>query len=282
MEAKDYKMTKYRPKLVIFTDLDGTLLDLNTYSYDKALPSIEYLRKKEIPIVFCSAKTRTEQEVYRQKLGIHDPFIVENGGAIFISRGYFPFAFDYHRAEDSYQIIELGIPYREVRRILEQIRVEVGVSFKGFGDMSVEEVAVLTGLDRESARRAKEREYDETVNLEGTPEEIERVLNAIKQAGLNYDHGGRYYGVMGPNDKGKATTILIDLFRKKLGQVETVGLGDSLNDLPMLSVVDVPILVQKWDYTWENINLPRLYKVRGVGPEGWNKAVKEIIKIEAS
>jgi len=182
--GQDYKMMKYRSKLVIFTDLDGTLLDLNTYSYDKALPSIEYLRKKEIPIVFCSAKTRTEQEVYRQKLGIHDPFIVENGGAIFISQGYFPFTFDYHRAEDGYQIIELGIPYREVRRILEQIRVEVGVSFRGFGDMSVEEVAVLTGLDRESARRAKEREYDETVNLEGTPEEIDRVLNAIKQAGL--------------------------------------------------------------------------------------------------
>jgi len=77
-------------KPVIFTDLDGTLLELETYSYAKALPSINYLRKKGIPIVFCSAKTRAEQEVYRKELQINDPFIVENGGAVFVFQGYFP------------------------------------------------------------------------------------------------------------------------------------------------------------------------------------------------
>ncbi len=240
MSKKDYQSN-----LVIFTDLDGTLLDRDTYSYDKALPSIEYLRRKGIPVVFCSHKTRAEQEVYRQELGIHDPFIVENGGAIFISQDYFPFSFDYHRADGEYRIIELGIPYAEIRRVLERVRSEVGVNFEGFGDMSVEEVAALTGLDQEAARRAKEREYDETVNLAGAPEEIDRVLSAIKQAGLNYAHGGRYYGVMGPNDKGRATKILIGLFRKKLGPIKAVGIGDSLNDLPMLSAADIPVLVQK-------------------------------------
>ena len=69
-------------KTVIFTDLDGTLIDTETYSYDRALPCIEHLRNQEIPIIFCSAKTRAEQEVYRKELQIKDPFIVENGGAI--------------------------------------------------------------------------------------------------------------------------------------------------------------------------------------------------------
>ncbi len=96
---------------VIFTDLDGTLLDRVTYSYDKTLLTIAYLREKGIPLVFCSAKTRAEQEWYQEKLGIRAPFIVENGGAIFIPQGYFPFSFIKGKAEGRYQIIELGIPY---------------------------------------------------------------------------------------------------------------------------------------------------------------------------
>ncbi len=264
-------------KKVVFTDLDGTLLDRVTYSYDKALPSIEYLRQRKIPLVFCSAKTRAEQEVYRRELSISAPFIVENGGAIFIPYGYFPFDFHYHKTRGRYSVIELGMSYQDIRVILERMRSELGLKFKGFGDMSPEEVAAETGLDLDAARRAKEREYDETVKLEGSPEEIDRVLNAIKQAGLNWTHGGQFYDAMGTSDKGKATTILIDLFRKKLGQVETVGIGDSLNDLPMLSVVDIPVLVQKPEGVWEETGLLYLHKVKGVGPEGWARAIEEII-----
>jgi len=270
-------MSDSLPKLVVFTDLDGTLLDPVTYSYERALPFIERLKQKGIPIVFCSHKTRAEQEVYRQELAIPDPFIVENGGAIFIPQGYFPFGFDYDKARGGYQIIELGSPYRDIRRILEQLRAELGINFRGFGDMSAQEVAKDAGLDLGAAQRAKEREYDETVKPLENPEEMGRVLKAIKKAGLNYTHGGRYYGVMGANDKGRAVTILADLFRKKLGQVEAVGIGDSPNDLPMLAAVDTPILVQKPGGRWEEIDLPRLKRIEGVGPEGWSRAIKGLI-----
>lgn len=265
------------PKLVLFTDLDGTLLDPVTYSCQKALPLIKRLRQRGIPIVFCSHKTRAEQEVYRQELGVPDPFIVENGGAIFIPQGYFSFSFDYDKDRGGYQVIELGKPYAEIRRTLEQIRAEIGVDFRGFGDMSAEEVAADAGLDLRAAQRAKDREYDETVKPVENSEEMDRVLRAIKEAGLNYTHGGRYYGVMGANDKGRAVAILADLFRKKLDKVETVGIGDSCNDLPMLAVVDIPILVQKPGERWEEMDLPHLERTEGVGPEGWNRAVTRII-----
>ncbi len=45
-------------KLIIFTDLDGTLLDLHTYSFEKSLPGLGLLRQKNVPLVFCSSKTR--------------------------------------------------------------------------------------------------------------------------------------------------------------------------------------------------------------------------------
>ena len=275
-------MTQNRPKIVIFTDLDGTLLDRVTYSYDRVLPSIEYLRQTEIPLVFCSAKTRAEQEVYQRKLAVSHPFIVENGGTIFIPHDYFPFPFDYHRIIGDFSVIELGTPYERIRQLLGKVKKEGNFHFRGFGDMSVEEVAEETSLDIELAGLAKQREYDETVKFDVTGEEVDRALEEIKRAGLNHAHGGHFHDVMGANDKGKAVIILSDLYRRLWGKIKTVGLGDSMNDLPMLSVVDIPVLVQKKDRTWEGISLPRLCKVYGVGPEGWNKAIKEIISAETN
>ena len=149
---------------------------------------------------------------------------------------------------------------------------------ESLGENGVAELASLTSLNLEAANRAKAREYDETLNLDGTPDEINKVLNAIKKTGLNYTSGSRYYDVTGPNDKGKATTILIDLFHRKSEQTKTIAIGDSLNDLPMLSAVDIPVLVQKPGGIWEGIDIPNLYRVEGIGPDGWARAIEEIVK----
>jgi mannosyl-3-phosphoglycerate phosphatase len=262
---------------IVFTDLDGTLLDSATYSYQEALIAIALLQKKQIPLAFCSAKTRAEQEVYRQELKIADPFIVENGGAIFVPQGYFSFPFPYHKVAQNYLVIELGISYEKIRQALKQIEREVGLSIKGFGDMSVAEVAEETGLSLEFADRAKQREYDETFKLEGDEAKKRLALSKFNEVGLNYAHGGRYYDAMGGNDKGKATELLIELFKKKFIEIKTIGIGDSQNDLPMLTAVDIPVLVQKPGNHWEEVDLANVHKVAGIGPEGWRRAIEELI-----
>ncbi len=263
-------------RLVIFTDLDGTLLDPFTYSYEMAIPLLARLLSKGIPITFCSSKTRAEQEVYQRKLGIGEPFIVENGGAIFIDQGYFPFPYKYHRVVRNYHVIELGMPYREIREKLKEISKKSNLVIRGFGDMDATEIANLTGLDVKSAKLAKKREYEETLNLEGTEREIKFILNKIDEAGLKWNKGGRFYSVGGRSDKGKATKIVTTLFEKKLGKIKTIGIGDSLNDVAMLSEVDFPVLVQKPGNCWEEIDLQNLYRVSGVGPQGWVRAVEEL------
>ncbi len=261
---------------VIFTDLDGSLLDHDTYSYEVALPLVKRLGAANIPLVFCSSKTRAEQELYRQKLELTSPFIVENGAAIFIGQGYFPFSYEFHRVISGYQVIELARPYSEIRRILEEIRLENGLDFCGYGDMDATEIARLTGLDLTLAQLAQKREYQETLNLTGSEEQIQFVLTRIKEAGLNISRGGRFYGVMAGSDKGRAVSILTELFQRKLGKVKTIGIGDSLNDVPMLAKVDAPVLVQKPGSYWEKVVLPNLYRVDGVGPQGWVKAVAQL------
>lgn len=264
-------------KQVVFTDLDGTLLDSQTYSHDKCEPAVELLKKLQIPVVFCSAKTRAEQEFYRRELGLFHPFIVENGGAIFIPEGYFPFQFDHHRVVDKLEVIELAISHERTKALLNKIKKENGFSFRGLTDMTAAEIANATGLSLELAELAKQREYSETIRFDCTDNEVANALKKMQEIGLECHRGERFYHVTMGANKGKAVAVLIGLYRQMWREIKTIGIGNAFNDVPMLSNVEVPVLVQKNDCVWEDVRLPRLRKVPGIGPEGWNTAIMEML-----
>ncbi len=266
-------------KLVIFTDLDGTLLD-NRYSFEKALPALQLLKEKDIPLIICSSKTRKEIEYYRRRLDNHHPFISENGGGIFIPKDYFDFQIPKFKIEENeeYLIIRLGARYPDLRRAIKELQNE-GFDIKGFGDMTVEELVALANMSIEEAEMAKERDFDEPFVFKGVGiQNFESLLfESINAKGFNYTKG-RFFHILGNSDKGKAVSILIDAYRRKFGYITTIAIGDSPNDIPMLEEVDCPIIVQKPDGSYDQqIKIPNLIKARGIGPDGWNDAIFCII-----
>ena len=267
---------------VLFTDLDGTLLDARTYSFDAALPALGLLGRLNIPVVICSSKTRAEIEYYRGKLGNRDPFIPENGGAVFIPRGYFPDDAQVpvpgdEVEEHGYRVIRLGASYRDLRRALVELRDE-GFDVRGFGDMYPEEIASATGLPIGEAFMAGMREFDEPFLFPGGEDRQEKLVTAVKKKGFNITKG-LFYHILGASDKGRAVSILIGMYRKRYGDILTIALGDSPNDLSMLRSVERPFIVEKhgggYDphLTSENFEL-----AEGAGPEGWNRAVIKLLK----
>ena len=73
---------------VIYTDLDGTLLDHHTYAFYAALETIKGLKDRGIPIIPCTSKTRPETESLMQAMGIDGPMIIENGAAIWVPQDW--------------------------------------------------------------------------------------------------------------------------------------------------------------------------------------------------
>jgi mannosyl-3-phosphoglycerate phosphatase len=265
---------------VIFTDLDGTLLDYSDYSFEKAKPCLQRIKEKDIPMVICSSKTRKEIEHYRKILDNHHPFISENGGGIFIPKGYFPFDLSHSRheitSERNYHVMRLGAQYEDLRNALEELKNE-GFQVRGFGDMSVEELVETTHMKPVDAKMAKQRDFDEPFLHSGPAYRLAGLLRAIHEKGFKFTQG-RFYHILGNSNKGIAVSILIDLYTRKFQDagIVTIAIGDSPNDKPMLQRVDVPILVRKHDGSYESaIKIPNLIKADGIGPEGWNTAVRE-------
>ncbi len=267
------------PKMIVFTDLDGSLLDPLTYSFDAASEALHALQSDEIPLVLASSKTRAEVEPIRFRLNHRQPFIVENGGGLFIPKGLFDFPLEEAALRGPYHVIEIGTPYAELRTALKEIEQRSGFPLRGFGDMSVEEIAERTGLSQPDALLAKQREYDEPFVIEGPATVVEEVRRQINARGLRCTRGGRFYHLLGECDKGQACRLLTNYYRRQYsGQLMTVGIGDSLNDLPMLAEVDCAILVQKPDGSYDpDVKLANLIRASGIGPVGWNQAVLDFL-----
>jgi mannosyl-3-phosphoglycerate phosphatase len=272
-----------KPQPVIFTDLDGTLLDFHTYAFAAALPALELIKNKNIPLIICSSKTRAEIEQWKKRIDNPHPFVSENGGGIFIPHAYFP-ADDLQsvwpqiETANGYTVLVLGTSYAILRDTLEELRKD-GFAVKGFGDMNAAEVAQITELSLEDAELAKRREFDEPFVFSGEATRIESLVVAIAAKGLRCVAGGRLLHVTGNNDKGKAVEIITQLYRKKCGEIITVALGDSPNDFRMLAHVDYPILVRNHRGEHDpRLTLPNLIKADGIGPEGWGKAVINFIQ----
>ena len=266
-----------KKRILIFTDLDGTLLDHFDYNWEAARPALQRIFEEEIPLIFCSSKTRQEMIYYRGLMGVLDPFVVENGAAIYVPLGYFPRPVSSVQ-RGGYEVIELGVPYATLRAFLEEARERLGIDLRGFGDMEVGEIQQMTALPTHLAEFAKQREYNEPFYFVH-PEDEARLgeLEALaREKNLRITRGGRFFHLSGQHDKGMAVRRLVGLFREHENVTPmTIGVGDSPNDLDMLRAVDIPVLVKnsRGEYNAEVLREIRPKLAPGPGPEGWNQAV---------
>jgi mannosyl-3-phosphoglycerate phosphatase len=261
---------------LVFTDLDGTLLHLETYSWHAARPALERLKRRRVPWILVTSKTRAEVEFWRARLKHEHPFIVENGGAALVPRGYFPKPVPGAGLIGSYEVIEWGVAYKalvaDLRRCSKKSRCRVW----GFHDMTAHEVAAACDFPLEQAVLAKQREYDEPF-LVRDPERADGLASAIEERGRRWTRGGRFWHILGKNDKAAAVLALRALFQQHYGPIRTIGLGDGLNDASFLDAIDVPVLVRSGQAQELKAFIRRGIVTRRAGPEGWNEAVLSLI-----
>ncbi|MBW1801079.1 MAG: HAD-IIB family hydrolase [Deltaproteobacteria bacterium] len=275
-------MSNDGPFIVIFSDLDGTLLDHDSYQWEDARPAIEKCIALRVPVILVSSKTRAEMDVLRREMALSDPFISENGGGIF-------FPEKETRKPPSGTILAshcwqwtLGCPYESLVQCLRDIRNELGWKLRGFSDMDVREIRERTGLDLHSAMRASKRDFDEPFFIDQKQgKSLEALHAAAGRRGLRITEGGRFFHLHGRNDKGDAVDKITDWYKGIYPSIYSVALGDSPNDWSMLKRVDLPILIRSSrDFSDIRETIPKLTVSRKKGPQGWNEAVLEVLEMK--
>ncbi|MFN2360487.1 MAG: HAD-IIB family hydrolase [Marinobacter sp.] len=260
-----------RPRLIIFSDLDGTLLNHHNYDWTAARPALARLAAAEIPVVLNSSKTAGEIRALREELGNNAPYIVENGAAVIIPANCF--------GPGPEQVETFGASREDVLAILAQLRDE-GFQFRGFSDMSESELARRAGLTESVAGLAKDRAGTEPLLWEGDEEALEAFRQKLAAQNCRLVQGGRFLHAMGTFDKADGVRFLLDKYKWHYAaeKIVAIALGDSPNDQHMLEEADIAVIIR--GVQSDSISLPSQSRaIRSIkeGPAGWNECVLNLL-----
>jgi len=260
---------------IVFSDLDGTLLDHHTYSHAGAQEGIDLLRERSVPLVLVSSKTLPEMTELHGMLGLDSPFVFENGGGI-----AWP---DKTKSGEPLRVEIQGFPIEELQAKFNALKTVIPVPVKSILDMSVEEVMERTGLPNKRAALARERQSSIPFILLEKHDidlfELGRINIQLREQGLGITRGGRFFHLISRDStKGSAVRKIISTYTllHEKEDIVTMAVGDSENDIPMLKEVDRPCLVRKHDGSIIQTGLPDVCITKSIGPAGFTEAVKTL------
>ncbi len=270
------------PRHLIFTALEGALLDPRTGSFFGAEEALSELERHHIPLILVTSRTRAEIEPLRRKMEHGHPFITESGGGIFFPDGYFNIKIPGAERSGRYLRVAQGRPYEETCAMLDDIGSESGVGVAGFHHMNAREIAGNTGLTPRDAELARSREFDEPFFFTSANEQaIARFVAAAKERGFTARPGQPFWHFSSGCDAARAVRSLTKLFRDATRiKLRAVGIGSAPEDLPWLSAVDQTVLLSGPDAASEHLDPTQLKNIipgEARGPSGWSASILNII-----
>lgn len=266
---------------IFFTDLDGTLLDHETYEWRPARTGLQWCREEEVDVVICTSKTWEEVKLIRERIDLHTPAIIENGGAVVLSRDH-TFAHEPgQRVEDRFRFQEFGDAAAQIQSEFHEIRQRGDFKCQSALQMSPEVFAGKTNLDREEAERALNRLFTVPVLWLESEQRKQEFISWCIGSDIQVQEGGRFLHLQRGCDKGRAINWISDKYNKEHGSLPTGAIGDSHNDIPMLNEVDRSFVVQNPDGSHDKRVLEEvddIYAIDDIGPEGWTEGADKFLE----
>lgn len=266
--------------ILIFSDLDGTLMDHYTYQSTEALPVIEQLNSANVPIILTTSKTIDEVTAIQKNLNISAPLIIENGAAVFLPKSTFKTQPPETKSTGDYWVKSFCLPRQHWLDLIKKAPKKFEGLFQGFSSLSVKELASITGLTEPNALLAMNRHYGEPIHWLGDEESKLAFITYLENLGATVLHGGRFFHVSGESDKGRALNWLTQYYKDvfQYNNITTIALGDGKNDIAMLEAATYAVQINSPVHDFpglskhENVIQTELY-----GPAGWAEALLQIL-----
>ena len=245
---------------IIFTDLDGTLLDHKTYTFEPALEALSDIKSHQIPLILTSSKTKAEIEKLQTILTLKDPFIFENGSGIFYNN----------------QVVSFGTNLNEIHNKI--IPLQKTFNFNCYSLLPLEQAIQHTELPEEEAKLSQQRQFSEPIIwLDDEKKKID-FMQRIRQLGLYAVQGGRFLTISSHHDKAKALKWIKNTLEKDYQtEFTSIALGDGENDINMIDACDIKILIKNNN---EHLQKPGWVLSKMSGPTGWNQEIMKVLNNE--
>ena len=260
-----------KKKILIFTDLDGSLLDKETFKFDVIKDYFKELVRNGIIIIPNSSKTEAELLDFNKQNNLDLSFIAENGSSI-------------HRLNKIHQNLPdkiiISRTIDEIRNIYEEnISLDFENKITHILELEREKQQKILGLPLDKIKLAIKRDHSIPIKFNGTESEKNEFTKILKNSGLTIQTGGRIMNVCDNVNKSKAMSRALRLIRKQLDdEIITIGVGDNENDIEMIKNTDYPCLVKNENFDSSLINIDNLIKSDEPSPKGWSDVIKTALQ----
>ena len=255
--------------IIVFTDLDGTLLHRDTFQFDTIKNYIKSLINKGVIIIPNSSKTEVEIEEFNEELGVNLPFISENGASIHglnLITSNFPDKLIVSREkEELLRIFENKVPEKLKQKCFQ------------ISKMSKKDQENILGQKDEKLKNALNRKYTLPFLFKGDKSEKNRLLKLLNTNSLTLQEGGRVSNLCDNVNKVKSMNRVVKILKKMKEKIITIAVGDNYNDLDMLKNCDIPCLVFNDQFKLDQINIDNLIFSNKPSPEGWADVIKKAL-----
>jgi mannosyl-3-phosphoglycerate phosphatase len=247
---------------IIFSDIDGTILDFENYSYKISLPAIRTLAGKGIPLILVSSKTYIEMLKLHKQLKLPWPFIFENGAGISQHGTYTLYGKSYQKLVQYKPAIEQAcgtITWAE-NLPLTKLSEYTGLSTRKVKDMMARMASVLF--------------------IAHHTLDINQINKQLHPFGIAITTGGKFFTVIDSDvNKGSAVQMIQAMYRQHYTSIYSYAIGDGLNDIDMFKAVDEAYFVGKRNlFKTIQTLCPGIHKSRKEGPEGFCEVIDKIVQ----
>ena len=266
---------------LIFSDLDGTFLHHQNYSYGKNDLVIEKLKKYNHQIIFNSSKTFSEIKLFIKKLKLAMmPFSCENGATLYFPKTIFKKIKKSQSFEDYWKINLTNKNSLKWFKILKKLKKDF--HFELICDLSKNDLLKLTNL--KNIKQMLNREASHLIIWNDNNKNFNEFSKIIK---INYkgsiNQGGRFIQISSPCNKRIATKeichIYHESFRGKYYQ-SIIALGDNKNDRDMLNFAKYACVIKNKYSTPLKLNSIKknIFYSQKEAPLGWQESLIHLDK----
>ena len=251
MEVKQIKK-----KIIIFTDLDETLLKENKYFHNILNNFIKTLLKKEYEIIPVTSKAYLEVIDLLKQMKFKLPFSVENGAAYYIpinnSKDYL-----YKKI-----VNPNAIKKNAIKKILNKSIFKTYLhNLKFIENLSIIEQKKITKLNSNQLEDFNSREYSIPVLIKGDKYFKKKFEKTLLKYNLKIVFGFKLNNISCLHSKLNSLNFFSDQYKQKLRNTKIIiiSLGDNHNDIEILNNSNYSGIIKNNNFKILNLKKKKKY-----------------------
>jgi predicted mannosyl-3-phosphoglycerate phosphatase (HAD superfamily) len=222
-------MDTARETAAIFTAMEGTLLDFETFDWSASRSVLASLAAANTPVIPVTVMTLDEIKPLAREMGFRHAMIIEAGGAIARWKNH------------GWEVEPCGPDADTLLDLVSTIEERSGADLTVYSVLPENEASRLSGRSGSMLRNSTRRRFSEPFLMERG--DINAVTKAAESLGFSIERGKRFYHLCRPG----CETDAVKRVRAELGCEIAIALGGSPLDAQFLACSEIPIIIPGLD-----------------------------------